>query len=79
MRDKPVIAVDAMGGDFGPAVVVPGAGGGGGRPPPHIQPMWGPPQRGGGQNLVLTATRSRSAYEACTCECTCAFHLLFTS
>ncbi|MDE6733848.1 MAG: phosphate acyltransferase PlsX [Desulfovibrio sp.] len=25
MRDKPVIAVDAMGGDFGPAVVVPGA------------------------------------------------------
>lgn len=25
MREKPVIAVDAMGGDFGPAVVVPGA------------------------------------------------------
>ncbi len=27
MRERPVIAVDAMGGDFGPAVVVPGAGG----------------------------------------------------
>ena len=25
MSDRPVIAVDAMGGDFGPAVLVPGA------------------------------------------------------